>query len=1128
MGGMFLKAMNRMGFHRLGKLNWILGFLWLILAMSADYLPVAFAQEKAPKGGQSTKGQSRKMTEQERRAERAREMFADAANAQNNGAYDLAIEQWNKMIADFPDNPLASSARHFLGVCYQEKDPPEYSKAIEAFRSALKDPNLKEREEALIQLGWSLFQTAVAQEPANTDMLTECSKVFASFLDKYSDSPLADKAMFYAGEAESRLGKSDRAIAFYNQLLQNRNFAQSSLRPDAMFSLGLSYEEASQRKLAMETYEGFIAAYPKHILATNTKVRLAELALQSEQIDKAVKLFASIVDSPDLQKMAIADYVMYRYAFALAKAGQFANSSNVYKKLAEQFPKSQYAANASLAIGQTLMRDKKYDEASRALERLLGAKDERAVEASHWLCQIAMLKNQPADAIPIAREALQWATKWDPKTISPSTASMVTWLRMDLADGLYATTDGKSEARKLYEQIAVEAPDSPICPRATYNAAFAALQAGDHAEAQRWSEAFAKRFPNDELALDVAYVRAESLLQLSQFESSATAFEQLVRSANNHPSLIAWELRAATAKYLAGNFDGAVNAAATLQSRSLEPAARAEALYLKGASLLKLNKTQESIQAFEESLQANATWTQADETLLLLSQAYDALQDKTKSKNALERLLKEFPKSRFRQQAEFRLGQLSAAANDFPAALIWYDRVLSQSIDPSLADFVRYDKAFVLIQTERFPEALEILNQVSGSTKNPSLLAECAIAKAICSRRTNRAAEAIATLEKMLTPELPASAKPKVLYELGLAYSEQKDFDKTIQVMTELVEKYPNYTLIERAYFELAWAYKSKGDVANAKQWFQRIAEQFPNSPLAAESYFHVGQTEFENARFDSAVKAYTVAATKTASPEILEKSLYKLGLSLFQQQDYTSASQQFSKQLKTFPNGSLSMDARLMIAECSFKLEQFSTAWPQYEQARKALENHPDAPSINDQVKALIYLHGAQTARELKRWNDVDDWTGRLQEVLPESNFKTVAIYEQAFARQNLKRVDEAIRLFEQVAESERNALGARARFMIGEAYFADRNFAKAITEFQKTMYGFGGTQAAEDAKNWQARSAFEAGRCSEIFIADLKGERRKKAIDTAVKFYEYILENHPKHEMSEQAQQRIAELKK
>jgi tetratricopeptide (TPR) repeat protein len=88
-------------------------------------------------------------------------------------------------------------------------------------------------------------------------------------------------------------------------------------------------------------------------------------------------------------------------------------------------------------------------------------------------------------------------------------------------------------------------------------------------------------------------------------------------------------------------------------------------------------------------------------------------------------------------------------------------------------------------------------------------------------------------LAKLSASELPESAKPKVLYELGLAYSDQKDYDKTIQVMTELTEKYPNYSLIERAFFEIAWAHKSKGDPANANRWFQKIAEQFPNSPLA-------------------------------------------------------------------------------------------------------------------------------------------------------------------------------------------------------------------------------------------------------------------------------------------------------
>lgn len=1096
----------------------------LVLCMCPSW---SWAQGKS--SGPSRKPPSgSRVTEKERREERARELFANAANAQNNGAFDSAIKLWTKMIEEFNNHPLTSSAQHYLGVCYQEKSPPEYDKAISAFRSALQDPKLKEHEETLVQLGWSLFQTAASIEPPDSAKLSECSKVFALFLDKYPDSPLADKAMFYAGEAEARLGNQERAIGFYNSLLRNRTLDRSPLRPDAMFALGVAYEAAGQKKLGVESYEEFISAFPAHALATSARLRMAELALESEQVDQAVALFESIVDSPDSLKSSMADYILSRYAFTLGKAGQYGKSSDVYRKLSERFPQSPYSTNAALAIGQTLIRDKKYDEAARNLERLLAAKDERAVEAAHWLCQIAILRGRSAESIPIARDALQWSSKLVARKPNPGLEPIITLLRMDLADGLYSTSEGKAEARKLYEQIAVEAPESPICPRATYNAAFAALQAGEHSEAQRWSEAFAKRFPNDELALDISYVRAESLLQLSQFESAATAFEQLIRSADSHPSLGIWELRAINAKFMAGDYAGVETGVGAILQRTNEPIARAEALHLKGASFLKQEKSSEAIEAFEGSLQAAPKWAQADETLLLLALAYDGVQDKKKAKSTLERLLKEFPDSKLRTQAELRLGQISASIEDYPSALLWYDRVLTESVDPAVTDFVRYDKAFVLIQMDRFPEALAILQSVTNSTKNTSLLAECVIAKAICLRRTKKAAEAIAILEPLSTRELPSSAQSKILYELGLAYSDRKQNDRAILVLTDLVEKFPQYPLLERACFELAWAHKSGGNVAQAKTWFQRIIDEYPDSSLAAEAYFHVGQTEFENSRYESAIKAYTVAATKNADPKIMEQSLYKLGLSQFQQRDYLNASTQFQKQIKSFPNGPLSIDARLMLAECSFKLEQFATAWPQYEQARKSLEVLPDDSIISDQVRTLIYLHGAQTARELKKWNDVDRWVSRLLEELPESNYRMVAIYEQAFARQNLKRVDSAIELYEEVAETERNALGIRARFMIGEAYFADRNFAKAVAEFQKAMYGFGGPQASEDVKSWQARSAFEAGRCSELFIEDLTGERRRKAIDNAVKFYEYIVENHPNHEMAQQAQHRIEDLKR
>ena len=96
----------------------------------------------------------------------------------------------------------------------------------------------------------------------------------------------------------------------------------------------------------------------------------------------------------------------------------------------------------------------------------------------------------------------------------------------------------------------------------------------------------------------------------------------------------------------------------------------------------------------------------------------------------------------------------------------------------------------------------------------------------------------------------------------------------------------------------------------------------------------------------------------------------------------------------------------------------------------------------------------------------------------------------------------------------------------MMGEVYFAQKEFAKAIPEFRRVMFGYGAQQAPDTVKNWQARSAVEAGRCAELLIGDLSGENRTKAIGIARDFYKYVLDNHPQHEFAKQAETRIAAL--
>jgi tetratricopeptide (TPR) repeat protein len=215
------------------------------------------------------------------------------------------------------------------------------------------------------------------------------------------------------------------------------------------------------------------------------------------------------------------------------------------------------------------------------------------------------------------------------------------------------------------------------------------------------------------------------------------------------------------------------------------------------------------------------------------------------------------------------------------------------------------------------------------------------------------------------------------------------------------------------------------------------------------------------------------------------------------------------------------------MSGECEFKRDQFDNALEFYQQAREALEKLSDRKSIPSQVQVLTYLHGAQCLREAKNWGDMEKWLQVILDRYSDSGYMAQTMYEIGFCYQNQNKTNEAIKAYSDVADKYRTEIAARSRFMLGELYFGQRDFAKAIPEFQRVMYGYGGESAQPEIKNWQARSAFEAGRCSEVLIADLSGEKKTRAVKIASDFYQYVVDKHPQHELNDKAESRLAALK-
>jgi cellulose synthase operon protein C len=1053
--------------------------------------------------------------EKETTNKKALAYFANAADYQNGGAFELAAEEWEKLVKEFPGEAQTSTAWHHLGICNLQRKQPNYARAIEAFRESLKDTKLELREESLINFAWALFSQARKRPAGSAEQLRELEEArtrLNEFLKAYADSAYLDQAIFYLGDIEHLLGNRKKAIGQFKRFLDNDKLNKSSLRPDALYALGVAHQDENEPAEANRRYQEFLSKYPKHKLSDEVRIRAAELLLASDKLSEAENVLKQITIAPTAP---MADLALLRLGYVYSKQGKSQEAAAQYDKLLNQFRDSTHARPAALALGQLKLKESNFEQALAALRIASQGKDAVAADAAHWIGVALMRQSKTAEAIQHLVEAT--------KQFGDSTV-----LRLDYADALYAQTDRRAEARKAYEALANEKPDSQQAPRAAYNASFAALEAGDLMVAQQWAEKFLGQYPKDALRSDVAYIAAESLLRQGMHDPAAQAYAKLIEADGKNESVGQWKLRQGMAYYLGGKYDKAVKSMQSIADSLKEKDQQAEAKFISGSSLLYLDKPELAIKALEESHRISEGWSSADETLLVLGEAYQRVKNVPLAKQAYQRLLQKFPQSRLRSQVEYKLAQLAAAEGEFADAVKQYRAIVASPVAANYHNFAQYGIVWCLMQQDDHKAAYAELQPLLAKNLQDSIGGEVVLAEGICLRKIGQPDKAVAALGRFLERKPKGISLANGLYELGLAHTELKQLEQANSVFERILREVPDYQGSDRVLYEVAWNLidLEKGDAATAK--FSELATKFPQSAYAAESNYMIAQQLYDAKQYQAAIQTYERILNQTQDPELLEKAIYKLGWTYFQLQQYDKAATQFGTQTNRFGKGRLAVDGLFMQAECSFKKDQWEAALVGFEKARTALEANSKDSAASPQVRTLIYLHAGQCLRELRRWNESEQWLVQVIQRYSDSPYLPTALYELGFCKQNQGKTGDAITHYSEVASNYRNEVAARARFMLGEVYFSQKDFAKAIPEFQRVMYGFGGDKAPEDIKNWQAKSAFEAARCSEVLVNNLSGADKKKVVETAIEFYEFVVEKHAKHELAAQAQSRLGELQK
>ena len=910
---------------------------------------------------------------------------------------------------------------------------------------------------------------------------------------------------------------------------------KSPLRCDALYARGVAMEEIDQFDQAFASYQQLMDACANNSLAIDVRLRLGDIYILRKEFDKAVDSFQAAIDeiksasNPSAVQGDAGDeniaYAIFRQAYALVQANKPAQAAIKYAKLSADYPESPYAASATLASAQSLYRSGDVDKAAESFRVVLGQKNAAAAtESAHWLARIAIGKGDPKNAAEIAKKRIADGAEGE----------FATDLKLDLAEALSMDPKTVEQSMDQFESAYRESPDDDLAARALYNAAFSGLQVGKTKRSLELANEFLAKFPNDVLASDVKFVAAESHLAAGDASEAAEVYQQLLNETKpSNSSRQVWVLRAAAAMTASQDFAGAIEIINRELPSLQEPNQKAEANLLAGQGYMMDGKPNEAIASFEAAHDANPKGPRADEARLLQGQASLASGDQDKAKNIWNAIIEQSTGSRMAEQARFKLAELASADGDHDQAITLHQQILASDQDPGLHPYSQYGIGFSQIQKGEFAKAAKSLDQMLDQFPNHPLANDAKLSRGIARRNLKQYDDARKDLNDYLDRKPTGVNLGHVLYELALIDSEQSKAKDAAIKLQRIVRDVPDYPAMEKVLYELGWAMQDSGKREEAIKQFDLLASKYPQTALASEAAYFLGQQYYRSKDWVKAAEQFAITADKTKDEDVKEKSLYRLGWANFKNGDFEKAEKAFNNQANLFPNSKLAFDASMMVAESRFKRGDYAQSLPAYAECRKRIQKNNDTTdTVRDaaerQARELVMLHGGQSAAQLAQWDEALSWYDEMRVRFPSSDYLPQVFYETGFAYQQKDDHAKALKFFGEVANNYRTSLAARARFMMGEIHFADRTFDKAIPEFQRVMFGFGADQAPESVKNWQAKSGFEAGRCSELLMQSAKTEAaRQKAAKLSRDFYSYVTRKHPDHELAGQAKTRMEALK-
>jgi TolA-binding protein len=398
-------------------------------------------------------------------------------------------------------------------------------------------------------------------------------------------------------------------------------------------------------------------------------------------------------------------------------------------------------------------------------------------------------------------------------------------------------------------------------------------------------------------------------------------------------------------------------------------------------------------------------------------------------------------------------------------------------------------------------------------------------------------------------------------------------FNNAVQLYQQLLEAYPDYRRNDTVLYQLGRAYEIGGRNDDALDVLNELVVRFPGTPLIDEVEFRRGEMLFIRKQYNESEKAYQAVIRYGESSRFYEQSLYKLGWSQFklawhedsldpffelldrklrniELQDGDRKFEQLSRPNQelvedtlrvlsisfSYMEGPASIDKYLNqrgqpaynyiiysnLGDLYLEKQRFVDAAEAYEAFVEQDPFHPKSPILQFEVIEAYKLGGFPSLVLEGKKGYVDRYgmdggfwlrnpreENAAVEAYLKSNLNDLAQYYHAEAQRDGEHSD-----FEEAARYYRKYLAyfpgepdtANTNFLLAEVLFESEQFEDATIEYERTAYGYPSHERSAEA----AYAAILAYREHEATITGTtKDGWHQRYIDSGLKF----ADTYPEH---------------